>query len=89
MLSGYENMVKAKSKSRSSVLRGKNGKEDGLNPKSEEALVKKGVALGISGKYNEAIKCYDKVLEINSKGEYIWVKRGNDWGKLYWNKPEM
>ncbi len=38
-----------------------------LNPQFGEAWLNKGNALDNSGKHEEAIKCYEKALEINPK----------------------
>ncbi len=35
-----------------------------------------GIALNDQGKYDEAIECYDKVIEINSEDEKAWYNKG-------------
>ena len=36
----------------------------------------KGIALTKQGKLNEAIECYDKVIEINPEDEKAWNNKG-------------
>jgi Flp pilus assembly protein TadD/predicted amidohydrolase len=43
---------------------------------------RKGVALGELGKYEEAIKCYDKAIEIKPNDEEAWYNKGVALGKL-------
>jgi tetratricopeptide (TPR) repeat protein len=42
----------------------------------------KGVALGELGKYEEAIKCYDRAIEIKSNYEQAWYNKGWALGEL-------
>jgi len=52
--------------------------------KSSSAIVwhNKGVDLAKLGKYEEAIACYDKALEIDPKDESAWYNKGVDLAKL-------
>jgi predicted amidohydrolase len=43
---------------------------------------RKGVALGELGKYEEAIKCYDKAIEIEPNYEDAWYNKGVALGEL-------
>jgi tetratricopeptide (TPR) repeat protein len=36
----------------------------------------KGLDLGTEGKYDEAIQCYDKAIEIDPKHVYAWYNKG-------------
>ena len=47
-----------------------------------EAWNNKGIALDDLGKHEEAIKCYDKALELNPKYEKAWNNKGNTFEKL-------
>ena len=54
--------------------------------KSREAykLLKQGNVLSDQAKYDEAIACYDKVIEINPKNKWGWINKGEtlcDMGK--------
>jgi tetratricopeptide (TPR) repeat protein len=37
----------------------------------------KGLALGIQGKYDEAVQAFDKSIEINPQKENAWYNKGN------------
>lgn len=44
----------------------------------------KGLALMKFGRYDEAVECFDKALEIDPSLAYVWMNRGNaldDWGE--------
>ena len=36
----------------------------------------KGLDFGVEGKYNEAIMCYDKAIEIDPEFVYAWYNKG-------------
>ena len=42
----------------------------------------KGVSLHCLGKYDEAIDCYDRILNLDSKIGLIWINKGNALTKL-------
>jgi len=46
----------------------------------------KGSELMSSGKYNEAIKAYDKTIEINPQDSYAWYNKG--FALSYLNEPD-
>jgi tetratricopeptide (TPR) repeat protein len=48
------------------------------SPNSSKAWNNKGVALGKSGKFDEAIKAYDKAIEINPQISETWNNKGID-----------
>jgi tetratricopeptide (TPR) repeat protein len=49
-------------------------------------LNNKGLALDNLGKYEQAIECYDKALEIEPNYILAWYNKGNALGNL--GKPE-
>jgi len=50
-----------------------------INQKDSEEFYNKGVELGDLGKNEEAVVCYDKVLEINSNDFYALYNKGYRW----------
>ncbi len=46
------------------------------NPKDAKDWYNKGVDLGRSGKFDEAIKAFDKTIELNTKNEDAWFNKG-------------
>ena len=46
------------------------------NPKDSKDWYNKGVDLGRSGKFDEAIKAFDKAIEINPKNIDAWYNKG-------------
>ena len=53
-----------------------------FNKKNVEDWLNKGSSLGKLGKHEEAIKCYDKVLELNPEDISAWFYKGYELGKL-------
>jgi tetratricopeptide (TPR) repeat protein len=47
------------------------------DPNYGTALSNKGLALRYMGKYNEAIKCYNKAIEIEQNDDYAWKGKGS------------
>ncbi|HMB44614.1 MAG TPA: tetratricopeptide repeat protein, partial [Candidatus Methanoperedens sp.] len=70
------------------ILHGLLGKSPYVPPKSkpennrEIEWYKKGVEFNNIGKYNDAIECYKKALEINPKNEKTWNNIGSVYFKL-------
>ena len=56
------------------------------NPNYASALNNKGLALYNLGKYEQAIECYDKALEVDRNYVLAWYNKGNALGNL--GKPE-
>ena len=52
------------------------GTELETNAKDATVWYNKGVTLGKLGRYEEAIKCFDKVLEIAPKNALVWNSKG-------------
>ncbi len=50
--------------------------------KSAKSLYKKGLVLGSLGRYDQAIECFDKALEIDANDSRIWNGKGYIFGNL-------
>jgi tetratricopeptide (TPR) repeat protein len=48
-----------------------------MDPMLAAAWVNKGTTLDDLGKYQEAVICYDKSLDINSRDTDAWTNKGN------------
>jgi Ser-tRNA(Ala) deacylase AlaX/Flp pilus assembly protein TadD len=52
------------------------------NSEDEDSLIKKGNKLSDSGKYEEALTCFDKAIELNPSNVDCWLNKGWVFGKL-------
>lgn len=67
------------------LLRGQEREEFTLSPSSDPGLLEwcnKGFSLGSLGRYEEAIACYDRVLNVIPNFPQILVNKANDLNKL-------
>jgi tetratricopeptide (TPR) repeat protein len=47
-----------------------------------DAKISEGIALGKLGKWQEALACYDKALELTPKNPKAWINKGQSLCKL-------
>jgi Flp pilus assembly protein TadD len=53
-----------------------------VNSQSRETLIKEGIKLINRGMYHEAIRCFDKAIELNPRDEGAWIKKGHSFSKI-------
>ncbi|MBE2899606.1 hypothetical protein DNK57_02015 [Methanothermobacter thermautotrophicus] len=53
-----------------------------MNPKDRKTWNNKGIVLGELGRYDEALGCFEKVLEINPEDHRAWYMKGEVLEKL-------
>lgn len=42
----------------------------------EESLIREGMSRYFGGRYDEAIRCYNKAQELNPDNSYLWIQKG-------------
>lgn len=57
-------------------------RELGRNPESWEAIAAKADIYYFKERYEDALKCCDKSLRLNSKNAFTWITKGNALYKL-------
>ena len=53
-----------------------------IDPKSADALIKKGGALEKLERFNEAVACYDRVIETSSPATMAYLQKGGLFNRL-------